>query len=71
MEECTEVLEEKLIAEVCLKFNASERIVKEYLKMLEITKNIVRKDGKIWTPKAYESLKNSEGKAEEKGGVVI
>jgi len=46
------VVEDKLVSECCLNFGAGRRYVLEYLKDLENTGFIVRKDGKVWTPEA-------------------
>ena len=49
------VEEEKLIAESQFRFSASRRTILEYLNQLEQLGLIVREDGKIWTPAAYQA----------------
>lgn len=47
--------EKKLISECCLSFGNGNRYVKEYLRDLENTGFLIRKDGKIWTALALEA----------------
>lgn len=49
--------EEALICEAQMNFGCSRRTVMEYLKALEGVKRILRKDGEIWTPEAWEAEK--------------
>ena len=46
-EEGKEVSEKRFVAEMCLNMNASERSIREYLKILELTEKILRKEGII------------------------
>jgi len=55
MEQGYVVDEEKLIAEFCLANNSTRKTALEILKLLELHKRIVRVDGRIWTPEAYEA----------------
>jgi len=46
--------EAKLISFFCSKVGASPRVVKEYLKELELTEKIVRFNGNVMTKEDYE-----------------
>ena len=62
-----EILEEKLIAETCIKWGCARRTVQEYLKNLEGSNAIIRQNNRIWTQKhleAEELLKKIENQTE-------
>lgn len=50
-----EIDEEKLIAEFCLFFGSERRTALQFLNQFETLGKIVRLEGRIFTPEAYEA----------------